>query len=116
MPKVPGPDGLLDWNELMERAQKDPELHPAAAAIIRFKRKEIPPAFFRIFTFRPVNFNNFLSPPKQRNMELEKDSFRSYVWIRANENIGDDPRLHVAAAAYISDATMIETALRPHSR
>ncbi|KHJ88058.1 Acyl-CoA thioesterase, partial [Oesophagostomum dentatum] len=89
MPKVAGPDGLMDWNQLMEHASKDPHLHPAAAAIIRFKRKEIPPAFFRIFTFRPVNFNNFLSTGNSYgNGETEQDSFRSYVWIKANENIG----------------------------
>ncbi|ETN87076.1 acyl-CoA thioesterase II [Necator americanus] len=117
MPKVAGPDGLLDWNQLMEEASKDPHLHPAASAMLRFKRKEIPPAFFRIFSFRPVDINTFLfGPMANGNNELQQDSFRSYIWIRANENIGDDPRIHVAAAAYISDATMIETAIRPHSR
>ncbi|EPB74784.1 acyl-CoA thioesterase II [Ancylostoma ceylanicum] len=117
MPKVAGPDGLLDMNQLMEEATKDPHLHPAAAAMIRFKRKEIPPAFFRIFSFRPVDVNIFLpGPAANGDGKPQQDSFRSYMWIRANENIGDDPRLHVAAAAYISDATMIETALRPHSR
>uniref|UniRef100_A0A158PA58 Acyl-CoA thioesterase II n=1 Tax=Angiostrongylus cantonensis TaxID=6313 RepID=A0A158PA58_ANGCA len=118
MPEVIGPDGLLDWNHLMEEAGKNPHLHPAASAMIRFKRKEIPPAFFRIFSFRPVDVNSFLFQPSLTdwNKVPSQESFRSYMWIKANENIGDDPRLHVAAAAYISDATMIETAVRPHSR
>nr|CDJ84205.1 Acyl-CoA thioesterase domain containing protein [Haemonchus contortus] len=118
MPSVIGPEGLLDWTQLMEEAVKNPQLHPAAAAIIRFKRKEIPPAFFRIFSFLPVDVNSFLFKPSATNESKKPDqnSFRSYMWIKANENIGDDPRLHVAAAAYISDATMIETAVRPHSR
>ncbi|VDM53764.1 unnamed protein product [Angiostrongylus costaricensis] len=118
MPEVVGPDGLLDWNHLMEEAGKNTHLHPAASAMIRFKRKEIPPAFFRIFSFRPVDINSFLFQPSltDGNKVPDQESFRSYMWIKANENIGDDPRLHVAAAAYISDATMIETAVRPHSR
>lgn len=118
MPKVAGPNGLLDWNQLMEEASKNPNLHPAAAAMIRFKRKEIPPAFFRIFSFLPVDVNSFLLQPSESEGKKKpaQSSFRSYMWIKANENIGDDPRLHVAAAAYISDATMIETAVRPHSK
>ncbi|VDL80805.1 unnamed protein product [Nippostrongylus brasiliensis] len=113
MPKVIGPDGLMDWNQLMDEASKNPNIHPAAAAMIRFKRKEIPPAFFRIFSFLPVDVNSFLfQPSTEGKKKPEQDSFKSYMWIKANENIGDDPRLHVAAAAYISDATMIETAFR----
>ncbi|KAF1752783.1 hypothetical protein GCK72_019338 [Caenorhabditis remanei] len=120
MPEVPAPDSLEDLSDTFERIKKNANIPPAALAMIGFKQKEIPPAFFRIFSFRPVDIDSYLCLKKDDNHSAghghPTDAYRSYVWIKANENIGDDPRLHMAAAAYISDATMIETALRPHSK
>ena len=36
------------------------------------------------------------------------------MWIRINELLGDDRRLHEAALAYIADATLIDHVLLPH--
>ncbi|CAB3396550.1 unnamed protein product [Caenorhabditis bovis] len=120
MPEVPAPDSLEDLSEVFEKVKKNPNIPAPALAMIRFKQKEIPPAFFRMFSFRPVDIDSYLllkkDDPHSSANSHPTEAFRSYVWIKANENIGDDPRLHVAAAAYISDATMIETALRPHSK
>lgn len=120
MPEVPAPDSLEDLSDTFERIKKNANIPPAALAMIGFKQKEIPPAFFRIFSFRPVDIDSYLCLKKDDNHSAghghPTDAYKSYVWIKANENIGDDPRLHLAAAAYISDATMIETALRPHSK
>ncbi|CAI5452600.1 unnamed protein product [Caenorhabditis angaria] len=119
MPEVPAPDSLEDLSETFDKLINNPTTPPIAMAMIKFKQKEIPPAFFRMFSFRPVDIDAYLllkkDDPNQSHSH-STDAYRSYVWIKANENIGDDPRLHVAAAAYISDATMIETALRPHSK
>jgi acyl-CoA thioesterase-2 len=38
------------------------------------------------------------------------------VWFRADERLPDDPLLHVCAAAYASDLTLLVTALLPHGR
>uniref|UniRef100_A0A8R1DIJ1 Acyl-CoA thioesterase II n=1 Tax=Caenorhabditis japonica TaxID=281687 RepID=A0A8R1DIJ1_CAEJA len=120
MPEVPAPDSLEDLSDTFDRIKKNPNLPPAALAMIAFKQKEIPPAFFRIFSFRPVDIDSYLCLKKDDVHSAghghPTDAYRSYVWIKANERVGDDPRLHLAAAAYISDATMIETALRPHSK
>lgn len=117
MPEVPSPDSLEDLAERFEKSEKDPNIPPAAAALIKFKKREIPPAFFRVFSFRPVDMDSYLFLKKDpENTGHCTDAYKSYIWIKANENIGNDKRLHLAAAAYISDATMIETALRPHSK
>ena len=36
------------------------------------------------------------------------------VWLRANGQLPDDPLLHRCVAAYASDMTLLDTALRPH--
>jgi len=36
------------------------------------------------------------------------------VWLRANGELPDDPLLHRCVAAYASDMTLLDTALRPH--
>ncbi|CAD6189574.1 unnamed protein product [Caenorhabditis auriculariae] len=119
MPEVPAPDSLEDLAVVFENLKNNPNIPPAASAMIRFKQKEIPPAFFsESFSFRPVDIDAYLLLKKDdvHTHGHSTEAYRSYVWIKTNENIGNDPRLHLAAAAYISDATMIETALRPHSK
>lgn len=37
------------------------------------------------------------------------------IWVKARGTIGDDYRLHQCVAAYISDFSMVSTALLPHS-
>ena len=37
------------------------------------------------------------------------------VWVRANGEIPDDPRLHLALVVYASDRSLLDTAFRPHA-
>ncbi|HCC46300.1 MAG TPA: acyl-CoA thioesterase II [Gammaproteobacteria bacterium] len=37
------------------------------------------------------------------------------VWLRANGNIPDDPKLHIALVVYASDRGLLDTAFRPHA-
>ena len=41
---------------------------------------------------------------------------RQQVWIRASERLPDDPALHRAVLAYLSDMTLLDAALSPHGR
>ena len=41
---------------------------------------------------------------------------RQPVWFRVREELPDDPLLHVCAAAYASDLTILVTSLLPHGR
>ncbi len=36
------------------------------------------------------------------------------MWLRAAEDLGDDPAVHAAALAYLSDETLIDNAMLPH--
>jgi acyl-CoA thioesterase-2 len=66
----------------------------------------------RLFTDRPVDLRHFPSP-----IYLSVDGehvARQAVWMRTRRAIPDDPRLHRAALAYLSDLTIQESILRAH--
>ena len=40
---------------------------------------------------------------------------RQQIWLNANGEMPDDPRLHLALVVYASDRTLLDTAWRPHA-
>jgi acyl-CoA thioesterase-2 len=44
----------------------------------------------------------------------DKDDHSNLVWVRVTERLPDDPLLHVCLMTYISDLTLLETALLEH--
>lgn len=46
--------------------------------------------------------------------ERKPESPHELVWMRAHGRLGDEPSLHRCAAAYMSDHSLLWTALRPH--
>ncbi|CUA84915.1 acyl-CoA thioesterase II [Pseudidiomarina woesei] len=95
MPEVPGPEGLVsDIDIYREHAELIPEA-------IRNKFICEKPIEMRF-----VTANNPFKPVV--------DEPRRYVWIRANGDMPDDPRVHKYLLAYASDFNFLPTALQPH--
>ncbi|WP_417664658.1 acyl-CoA thioesterase II [Pseudidiomarina donghaiensis] len=95
MPEVPGPEGLVsDIDIYREHAELIPEA-------IRNKFICEKPIEMRF-----VTANNPFKPVV--------DEPRRYVWIRANGEMPDDPRVHKYLLAYASDFNFLPTALQPH--
>jgi len=95
MPKVPGPEGLLNLTELGRLALAD-----IPDKLERFLTWQRP------IEFRPVRPIDLLHPepaPPCRD-----------VWIRAVGALPDDPALHRVLLAYTSDYSLLATALLPH--
>lgn len=95
MPNVAGPEGLASEKELVQSiAQYLPK-----KAVETFGRN-------RPIEVRPVTVVNPLKPkaadPKQ------------YLWIKANGEMPNDPRIHQYVLAYASDWGFLVTALQPH--
>ncbi len=95
MPNVVGPEGLATEKELVQSiAQYLPK-----KAVETFGRD-------RPIEVRPVTVVNPLKPkaadPKQ------------YLWIKANGEMPNDPRIHQYVLAYASDWGFLVTALQPH--
>ncbi|WP_136162411.1 acyl-CoA thioesterase [Sphingomonas flavalba] len=95
MPAVPAPEDLPD----------EMELRRAFAPRVPEKWR---PFFLRPrpFEMRPVGSHGWMTgetePPAQQ------------IWLRAAAPVGDDPALHRAMLAYMSDMFLLGTAMRPH--
>jgi acyl-CoA thioesterase-2 len=97
MPSVPSPESLPDEDEL-ERLLTAKYPKEAAKLVSRLSPLEL----------RPIDIERFLDPaprPAEQN-----------VWMRAVGRLPDDPIIHQVVLAYISDYSLIDTALVGHGR
>lgn len=95
MPNVPGPEKL---QALHEFARDLPDGVPMK--LRRFLTEKRP------FEFRPVRPINFT--------QREKLPPETYVWIRAVDELPDDPVLHQNLLAYVSDYELLGASTLPH--
>jgi acyl-CoA thioesterase-2 len=96
MPEVPGPDDLPNITQLARQTLADnPE------KLNRFLQWPRP------IELRPVNPTHPLDPEPVPPMRE--------IWLRADGILPDDPALHRVMLAYISDYSLLATALLPHA-
>ena len=95
MPDVPGPEGIKDLTEIA----KDMLGH-IPSKLRRFLTDKRP------FEFRHVEPVDFEHP--------EKLPPRKHVWIRAVDELPDNPVLHQNLLTYVSDYELLGTATLPH--
>lgn len=96
MPDIAGPDGLQDMTEVpADKLALIPE------KMRRFLTDKRP------FEFRPVQSINFDKPEKLPPVKQ--------VWIRAVDQLPDDPALHQVLLAYVSDYELLGTSVLPHA-
>ena len=88
MPSPPGPDGLLDEDEL-RKAGGETET-----------RRTWP------VEVRPID-----PPPYGTAPVMDPEHA---IWFRARDPLGADPMIHQCALAYATDMTLLDTSLRPH--
>ena len=89
MPDVPGPEGLLNEEELRDAAGQT--------------------SHRRIW---PVEVRPTDPPPPGAPEKLPP---RDAVWFRARQSVGPDVAVNQCALAYGSDMTLLDTSLRPHA-
>ncbi|WP_102961481.1 acyl-CoA thioesterase II [Mangrovicella endophytica] len=95
MPDVPHPDSLPHGAELTERI-----LANAAPAVRQYWARPRP------VEFRPVSLDHYLTEDKLQPVQ--------HIWVRIAEDLGDDRDLNMAALAYLSDMTLLDTSLFAH--
>jgi acyl-CoA thioesterase-2 len=88
MPSTPGPEGLLDEDELRKAGGETEQ------------RRTWP------IEVRPVD-----PPPYGTAPVMDPEHA---VWFRARAPLGEDPMIHQCALAYATDMTLLDTSLRPH--
>ena len=100
MPDVPRPEDLPNETELLRRfGARLPE------AVRRYFERERP------LELRPVDLTRYgpqVGPAAPEPVQR--------IWMRVTGPLGDDPAIHRAALAYMSDMTLLDTALVPHRR
>lgn len=95
MPDVAGPDGLPDRRDI--DAETLAQMHERMQAYLIRKRP---------FLVRPLHRADLLKPEKMQPVK--------HVWVRAVDRLPDDPLLHQALFAYVSDYELLGTATLPH--
>jgi acyl-CoA thioesterase-2 len=95
MPDVPPPESLISEQALVQSIAE----HLPKAAVETFGRE-------RPIEVRPVTVVNPLAP--------KPEAPKQYLWIKANGEMPDDPRIHQYVLAYASDWGFLVTALQPH--
>lgn len=96
MPDVPGPDQLISPAEMVAAfGDKAPE------NIRRYFTRPQP------IELRPVDVTRYLAREKGKPAV-------QHVWVRAASRLPDDPAIHRAVLAYLSDMTLLDTSLVPH--
>jgi acyl-CoA thioesterase-2 len=83
----------------------------ALAAVPEAARKRLQALFDRVrpIEFLPIDLGRYL-PLRAGETRAAKQS----VWIRIGGPLPDDPMIHTAALAYLSDMTLLDTALVAH--
>jgi acyl-CoA thioesterase-2 len=97
-PDAPPPEDLPDESEFIGRFGKFmPE------PVRRYFERERP------IEMRPVDPSRFVARGPQSD-EVQK------IWVRTSAALPDDPAIHRAALAYLSDMTLLDTSLIAHGR
>jgi acyl-CoA thioesterase-2 len=99
MPDVPDPETLPSEREIRERfAPIMPE------PMRRYFSRERP------IELRPVDLSRYYAPKSAAPEPVQN------IWVRASGGLPDDPAIHRAVLAYLSDMTLLDTALIAHGR
>ncbi len=101
-------DPGLDHQEPMPEGVPSPEDLPDIEAQL----EGLHPMTKRLFLDRPADLRH-VPAPIYLTADAE-DTPRQAVWMKVRRPIGDDPHLHRAALAYLSDLTIQESILRAH--
>jgi acyl-CoA thioesterase-2 len=100
MPQVPGPENLVTEKELIERFGSG---LPESARLYLSRERPI--------ELRPVDLRRYIPGAQPTPIEPVQ-----HLWVRAAGKLPDDPALHRAVLAYLSDLTLLDTALVVHQR
>jgi acyl-CoA thioesterase-2 len=100
MPAVPPPEDLQDEQELL------------------LSRSDLPPSFLNwIGSERPFETRSVLGRgPASDSGDRPARPALDHIWLRTRGRLPDDPALHQALLAFVSDTSLLDTALLPHGK
>lgn len=97
----------------LEHQEPMPDDLPAPESLPNVEEhlKGVHPMSKRLFTERPVDLRHVPSPVY---LSVDERQPRQAVWMRTRGRLPDDPMMHRAALAYMSDLSIQEPILRAH--
>ena len=91
-----------------------PDALPSEAELLEKYGETIPEALHRYFSrVRPIEMRPV---DVSRYARREAGALKQNVWLRASGRLPDDPAVHRAMLAYLSDVTLIDAVLGAHGR
>ena len=99
MPEVPAPEALASLPDIGNAT-----VAALPASVRTYFQRETP------MDLRPVDLARFA------RAEHRTGSDRQQIWMKASGRLPDDPAIHRAVLAYMSDMTLLDTALAVHGR
>ncbi len=100
-------DPGLDHQSTMPSDLPDPESLPSVTDLLA----AYPPTATSFWTDNAFDFRHVGGPIY---VEVAEPAARQAVWIRCRTRLPDDPVLHRAIFAYVSDYTLLESVMRRH--
>ena len=100
MPEAPDPDTLMSPAQI---AEAFPRIMPSA--VQRYFAQERP------IEMRPVDLSRYYGKDGRAPLSSHQN-----IWMRASARLPDDPAIHRAVLAWLSDMTLLDTALVKHQR
>ncbi|WP_199732510.1 acyl-CoA thioesterase [Kocuria soli] len=101
----------LEHQDTCPKGMPDPESLPTAQELLG--HIDLPQAR-AIAKERPFDIR-YITPAIYLKPDDREEPFNA-VWVRTHRQLPDDPRIHQAALAYVSDYVMLEPALRRHGK
>ena len=98
MPEVPDPESLMSADRIALASS-----HLVPSALQRYFEQE------QAIDVRPVDLGRYFPKSERKPLPVQQN-----IWMRANGRLPDDPAIHRAVVAYLSDMTLIDTILVRH--
>ena len=105
MPEAPDPEALMTQAQMKEAVSR-----VTPAAMQRYFSQE------RAIEMRPVDLSRYYAREERGPLSPRPLSPRQNIWMRASAGLPDDAAIHRAVLAYLSDMTLLDTALVAHGR
>jgi acyl-CoA thioesterase-2 len=105
MPEAPDPEALMTQAQMKEAVSR-----VTPAAMQRYFSQE------RAIEMRPVDLSRYYAREERGPLSPRPLSPRQNIWMRASARLPDEAAIHRAVLAYLSDMTLLDTALVAHGR
>ncbi|KAI8321979.1 Thioesterase/thiol ester dehydrase-isomerase, partial [Martensiomyces pterosporus] len=105
IPNVPPPESVPSWNDLYKRVKDIQDLPDRFREYLALRYEE--PLLIDVRRVTNMDPKDIIDPKSLPPRQL--------MWMRATENLSDNPSIHQCVLAYASDHEFLDTSVLPHA-